>query len=263
MSCSDRDITVSDWYSHGCVSQAPSFDAAFYTNLFKSFYPRDEIWVPEINNPTKEQLEFQYMLIDICNNAGKGYCRSPLFRVCSGYTRSDMINPTIRSVCGCYLPSSQYNVSVERQCDPVCTGYNSISYFGAETAKVPTSCSGDICLISDITVESMGSGIGEIKFSQICPFCGVDKCRCIIADIDIISRDSRLRGVDISTNCSSSLCFDTTTSTNSVPCGDYVKKFGLDSNYISQMNGIYVTYIVGLVILFIVVVVLLFLEIGI
>jgi hypothetical protein len=93
-----------------------------------------KLWIPGINNPTDDQLSFQYLLRDLCNESQVGgKCSVPLNQICAQYNRNDTQHPIIRQICGCYLPNSEYNTNIPRPCDTVCSGFDTIKYFANPT----------------------------------------------------------------------------------------------------------------------------------
>lgn len=213
--------TVTDWFSNDCTGQANN--QQFFNNLFTNFFTEGELWIPGINNPTSDQLNFQYLIAGLCNeNQNGGFCSQNLTQLCQNYTREDTINPLVQQFCGCYLNSSQYNQSIQRSCDPVCSNINNINYFPSSTATSPETCNSSVCVIDNVTIQAVSSTVGQITFSELCTNCGVaGSCECIIGDIDIISQNSILAGVNLTQNCGGGvLCFDS--NQNPVNCSQFL-----------------------------------------
>jgi len=240
MTCTNT-FNVDEWYSKGCIEIASTAGSDFFTDLFKSFYSESKrgIWVEGANEPpSSDWYDFQNLLIDLCNQVGKGKCKIPMEEICSSYDRSDTEHPTIRRFCGCYLNPSQYHSNLPRPCDTICSGFDNLRYFSSETSDNPETCETNVCVIDNITITAKGSEIGDITFEQICPYCaGVAGCRCIISDINIISRDSRLGALNIQQNCGGNTqCFKSVPGKGQVevPCAEYVSSFGLSIPTIEQ-----------------------------
>jgi hypothetical protein len=266
MSCLTPDVET--WLRYNCLNQASNEAQSFYNTLFENATPTGQLWIPGVNNPTPDQLEFQDLLVDLCNTDPNGkYCREPLLEICSQYTRQDASNPIVRKMCGCYLPNSEYPSADIRTCDTICSGYNTIKYH-AVGGEDPVQCISSLCIIDNFTLIAKGSSVGDITFNQTCPNCSaVSNCKCIIGDINIIAQDSRMGALNLNQNCAGNYeCYATVEGLR-VPvedCQQYINSFGLTTSVVNRQRDTFTAYVWGfaifallLVILFIVGVVLL------
>ena len=241
--------TVSEWFANdcSCPTQSSQQDQTFFNTLFTNFYAglgTPGIWIPGVTpgtstEPTDEQLNFQSLLADLCNQpANGGKCSSLWTQQCQNYTRSDAEHPLIRQFCGCYLPEDQYNgLSTDlRACDPLCSGLDTVQFFPSATATQPQQCTTDVCIIDDVTINVINSDLGNITFQQICQNCGPGNCRCIISDINILAQNSDLGQLNLQQNCGSATeCFAIVNGQNqAVPCDQYLTAFGLNAPALSQ-----------------------------
>lgn len=243
---------TSEWVSNNCTEIASQADQLFYDNLFAQLYNElpEGIWIPGVNNPTDDQINFQYLLTDLCNISSNGGKCSPLLtQRCEIYSRDDAANSFVRQICGCYLPNSQYNSQVDRSCDFICSGFDSIGYFPTPQSVSPQECPGNICLISNVTIDAVDSDVGDITFQQICQDCGIaGQCRCIISDINLISQNSKVSQLNIDQNCGGSVeCFQTVNGVQqSVNCDEFLGSFGVNSSTVQEEKNNAQNYIIGL-----------------
>jgi len=242
--------TVEDWFSNNCINRVITAPQSYYNQLFNNFYePLSEgIFVPGVNNPTDDQLNFQYLLGDFCNNNNiGGKCQSLWTERCSNYTRDDTTNPIVRQFCGCYLPADQYEDPSQRACDVICSGLDQVKYFETSTSTSPQTCDTNVCIIDDVTIRAVGSTVGDITFSQLCQNCGVTDCRCIISDINIISQDSQLDQLNLEQNCGGSVtCFaNVEGQRQQVNCNQYLASFGIPTGSIETQKRNAQIYVIG------------------
>lgn len=235
--------TVPEWFSNQCNSpeQTSQQNQAFFTALFGNFYSElgpSGIWVPGVasqNNvqPSDEQLNFQYLLGDLCSESQNGgFCSDLWTQRCQNYTRDDAEHPLVRQFCGCYLPEDQYNgLSTQlRSCDPLCSGLKTVPFFDSPTATVPQQCTTNVCVIDDVTINVINSNLGDITFQQVCTNCGPGQCRCIISDVNILAQNSNLGQLNLEENCGQATeCFASINGQNQqVDCNQYLSSFGLN-----------------------------------
>ncbi len=246
MSCSST-ITVDGWLSRNCTEYAATQGQTFYNELFENFYPSGKLWIPGISESDNidERLRFQHLLTDLCNTGSNGkYCREPLLDICSQYTREDLSNPLARQICGCYIPSSEYSEGI-RACDPICSGFDTIKYHEANQNSFQT-CQSTLCIIDNFTLIAKGSSVGDITFTQACPYCSAGgNCRCIIGDINIIASDSRLGALSLEQNCVGEIeCYATVDGVR-MPvddCQSYIESFGLTTSVVEKQSNTYFIY---------------------
>lgn len=252
----DKTTNVDNWMSRNCTEYALSQGSDFYTDLFQNFYQSSGggLWIPGVSVPTflDENLRFQNLLVDLCNQDGK-YCIEPLDEICSGYTRQDTQNPIIRKVCGCFLPNDQYLGN--RACDPICSSYDNLKRYNQ------TTCNTSICIIDNFTILAKGSSIGDITFQQTCPYCSpVSQCKCVISDLNLIIQDSRLGALNLTQNCPSDAleCYTTLDGVRVKldNCSDYIQSFGLTTSVVEKQKRTYHVGLVTFIVLTIVVIIL-------
>lgn len=127
--------SVNYWIENNCLEETYQWTQNDFDTLFENTYPdySNGVYVPGVSFPEsnfnqyRNLLEFQYMLIDICNTGSNGrFCRQPLTELCSSYVRKDTENPVVRSICGCYLTDIEYSDNGARPCDSICSSFNTI-----------------------------------------------------------------------------------------------------------------------------------------
>lgn len=258
---------VDEWNSRGCTDYALKQGQGFYNNLFNNFYQEagNGIWVPGIsllNEDIEGSLRFQGLIVDLCNSGFSGkYCRDPLFDVCSKYTRADLSHPIIRRVCGCYLPEEEYPEG-NRACDTVCSGYDILRYY-EKNSNAPQICHDSLCIIDNFTLLAKGSSIGDITFTQACPFCGTSECLCIVGDLNFVIQDSRMGALNLKTHCDEIKCYTTIEGvrTELPDCKQYINNFGLTTSVVDTKREVYRGYSISFFV-FGIVLILLFLGLG-
>lgn len=99
------------------------------------------------------------------------------------------LNPPILDWCGCFVPSDPIELKVDPdfppECDPLCVNDQSINL--VDSSGIVIECNSTICVISDISLNVVGSSNRQYDFKQICNACESEKlnpssqpCRCII-----------------------------------------------------------------------------------
>ena len=141
-----------------------------------------------------------------------------LDKSCSVYTADSVSrNPTIANFCGCYLPNEEYKhyvdfFQVNRECTPMCNRITSIP--GVSGDNQPIRCNQSSCIIDDVTINLISSNIGQegVGISQFCGNCSgtqpgtTGSCNCIISSDVITAVNANIGGINISEQCSSSIC---------------------------------------------------------
>ena len=163
-----------------------------------------------------------------------------------------MSQPLVRKTCGCHLSQSQYTSDI-RACDTICSGYDTIKYYGQST------CQASVCVIDNFTLIAKGSSVGDITFTQACPFCsGSSSCKCIIGDINIIAQDSRMGALQLEQNCGGGVeCYADIEGvrTQLSDCQQYINSFGLTTSVVDKQVQTYTIYtimfIIGAIVLII------------
>jgi len=250
------DFNINKWFDADCSNYVRTLTDSqkkdFFNKLFTGFYSTNNIYLPKTEFskgqiPTTSDIEFQYLLVDLCNNDTNGqYCRPYLLDHCLNYTRTDTENLIVKKICGCYLPESQYDNSVGRACDFICSSYDTIRYY-EENSNYPLTCISNVCVIDSVTIQVIDSSIGNITFNQLCPYCsGSANCKCIINDINIITQNSKLGSIDINQQCSpeDSKCYETNLDNirHEVSCDTYFGELGTNPTIIEQQRIIYTRF---------------------
>lgn len=273
------DFNITSWFEQDCTEYLRNLDddekSQYFETLFTNFYSDNSgIYLPNTEFqrnqiPSRNDIEFQYLLIDICNSDNNGkFCRPYLLDHCIQYSRIDTENLIVKKLCGCYLDSNKYDGSVGRACDFICTGYDTIRYY-EEGSDYASACISNVCVIDSVTVTVINSNAGDITFNQICPYCaGSSNCKCVINDINIITQNSSIGKVEINQECSEtdSTCFETSIDgiRREVPCETYFGELGTNPTLIEQKKTIYqrvgwITGIASIVLLVLFIVCLVFL----
>lgn len=200
-------------------------DQEWYDFLFQNLYQGlpSGIYVPGIGEFSMDKYNFQSILPDICNYGSNGkYCRQNLLDRCSIYRRSDMSNRTLRSICGCYLPDTEYSSDLPKPCDNICNSGRQVLFYDVES-DLPQKCNANVCVIDSLTLNAQGSSVDSVTFSQACSGC-INGCRCVINDVSLVANDSRIRSVDFESECTGgSVCRvrDSTGQLVETQCEDY------------------------------------------
>lgn len=156
-------------------------------------------WIYGVNNPTETQITQQDQLLNTCLNSTTNACKTQLQTRCANFTREDLMNPTIRKFCACFLPEEFYES--RRECDTLCQEYDSVQFTYGNT------CTQAACVIDNIVINSQGGRLGRINISQICPTCLIGSCTCIINDVNLIAGPA-VKGLNINQTCGpDSKCF--------------------------------------------------------
>jgi len=145
---------------------------------------------------------FQESLRAMCQNTAQtpGVCSNYLCnRLCPQYTYDDMGNQlAIADWCGCFIdpPSDELSVYQDAgvQCYPLCHRASTIQQYNSTNGR-PLTCSGQVCVIDDVSFNLEQSTIGEVNFNVMCPGCPVTSnpdnpdetnlCKCIISSQDL------------------------------------------------------------------------------
>lgn len=180
-----------------------------------------------------------------------GLCQDGLQRACSSYTAQRIsLNPAIAQICGCHLPTEEYQAysvkyNIPPECTPMCNRAGTVPIVGVNAQ--PVTCKQNICLIDNINVNIANSQLGNLDFNQVCGNCPGGQCSCIIADSTVDVFNSTINGttIPISENCGTLTCSQTNSSsigpaTLTVPCtpGTPSNPFiGYDTNQIAAQNS--------------------------
>ncbi len=261
--------TVNDWISRSCSSKVAALSQSdrdlFFQNLFANLYGGKSpagIIIPGVTtNFTESDLNFQYLLNDLCGTRddtpalGGQSCVTPLLQLCKGYTRDDLQNPIVAKTCGCYLPDSEYPPTVQKQCDSTCASTEVVKVFSG--SNNPVKCNENLCVIDEITISSTNSTAGSITFSQLCPGCSTAgaNCNCIIADINIINPQD-FTSINLTQNCTgSNSCFTKAADGTRQPvdCTTFFNSLNSSSatSQLLSSGAILIIFVVVIIILFV------------
>lgn len=163
--------------------------------------PSTGFWIPGVNSPTEEELEAQTDFYSNCFLDPES-CADELSQRCSEYNRTDISNPILSDLCGCYMDESQYKI--ERECDSVCTKIETIPYVLDGIERV---CQRDVCIIDGVVLDLNNANTGDVTIRQICQSCsGTNACLCYIGDVNIIG--DKLSNINIEQDCGDTICSD-------------------------------------------------------
>lgn len=249
-------LTVDEWNKNQCTNFLLTLKTNAKDNFFSQLFENYKIIIPGTENFTSDSLNFQYLISQLCGVSpdlpaiGNTSCTVPLNKLCQNYKRSDLENPILRKVCGCHLQSSEY-LNNAPQCDPICSGLDTIKLFNTD---VPVRCSENLCVIDDITLNIQNSTVGQLTFNEVCTSCTSSSgCKCIFGDINVITTNSQIQGIDFTKECNGgAVCYtknqDGTSS--EVDCTGYLNGLNTKNNT-SQFNlSMIVIIFVFLLILF-------------
>ena len=210
---------VEEWIKNNCTQIADNANQEFYDELFSNLYGTNIKPYLENSSP---QLEFQNLLTEVCNRGTNGqYCKKWVTQLCSDYTKKDMTDTNLKRLCGCNLSEKNYNPQIGRSCDLLCSGFDTLKYYPYQP------CSGNVCIIDNVNINLINSNVGDITFTQICPYCSnINTCACIINDINIIASNTKLGNVSLVQDCGidNSRCYDS--NNVEVSCEEYFPILG-------------------------------------
>jgi len=213
-----------------------------FTNLWGIDLPKDSY------APMRKHLS---NLLSICRTDPYGQvCSASLERLCSRknpwnknrVTRDDVStafsnigdlnSSNIVSACGCHLDQQEYREYVKdgivesntNACDPLCKLPGTIPKWSCPVQGQPcvkATCSQNICVIDNVTIDIINSNVGDITFNVACGGCEGGNCLCIFSDINILNQASNVGNIDFNTSCGGNcMTVDPTTGIpdKKVPC---------------------------------------------
>lgn len=155
----------------------------------------------------------------VLSNVCPGYTREDLAN-----------NPNLAKLCGCFMSDAEYDkyggtFGTQKICDPACVLQSAVKPRDPSTSCQTLKCSQTVCIIDDITIDILGkSTVGDITFGQACSGCsGGAGCTCSISDISITSVESTLGNINLSQACGGNpSCYkrDANGIPRSVPCSE-------------------------------------------
>lgn len=124
-------------------------------------------------------------------------------------------NPNLAKLCGCFMSDAEYDkytgtFGIQKICDPACVLESAVKPRDPSNQFQTLHCAQTVCVIDDVTISILGkSSTGDINFSQACSSCGTGAgCTCNISDISITTVDSTLGNIDFSQQCGGNVnCF--------------------------------------------------------
>jgi hypothetical protein len=156
-------------------------------------------------------------IIAVCQDYPGGFTRDDLKE-----------NPNLGKLCGCFMTDAEYDkytgaFGVQKICDPACVLQSAVKPRDPANQFITLSCGQSICVIDDVTISILGkSTTGDITFAQSCASCtGGAGCTCNISDISITSVESTLGNISLDQACGSTPnCFkrDANGIPQQVPC---------------------------------------------
>jgi hypothetical protein len=128
------------------------------------------------------------ILLTACQDL-PGVCEPMQNYMCGECDRESIAsNPSLIKLCGCVAPSPPstafYNSTLtnyEPACDPLCNRIDTIKTADFSTGVAET-CNASVCVIENVTINSIASTGVVPTFNQVCPACanGQGNCICII-----------------------------------------------------------------------------------
>ena len=123
-------------------------------------------------------------------------------------------NPNLAKLCGCFMSDAQYDsytgaFGVSKICDPACVLQSAIKPRDPSNQCVTSSCGQTICVMDNITIDILNkSSTGDITFGQACSACtGGAGCTCNISDISITSVESQIGDINFNQQCGTVNCY--------------------------------------------------------
>lgn len=158
--------------------------------------------------------KFQQYLYELCLNNPQA-CTTGLSDLCSQYTRESLEgSPNTADFCGCHMIASAYAVyanqyGVGKECDPLCSRSSTIP--STNVNGIINSCTSNICIIDEVTLNFVNSDVGDINFAQACGGCTNNAtCNCTIADLSLTTVEVELGDVNLNNYCQGSVaCYRT------------------------------------------------------
>jgi hypothetical protein len=140
-------------------------------------------------------------LLDACYNV-PGACSQMQNYMCQNCTREQIFaNPTVLKFCGCSVEATTgdtfYSDALQNfdpVCDPICNRIETIKNINPITGNI-NQCNANVCVIDNVTINSIASSGITPTFNQVCPACadGQGNCICVI-DVTFDSTISSIQG---------------------------------------------------------------------
>ena len=139
----------------------------------------------------------------------KPMTRNDVFRASSTLNTN---NSNIVSACGCHLPPDEYSTQATlgidekstNACDPICKLPGAIPKQNCSSGVcTPATCSQNVCVIDNVSVNSVNSNIGNINFEVVCGGCDSKNggCLCLFQNSNVFSQASSIGNIDFSVKC--------------------------------------------------------------
>jgi len=218
-------------------------------------YPQqgNSVYDPAIEDVVEVCQDYPGACDVVLNNVCAGYTRQDLAN-----------NPNLAKLCGCFMSDAEYDkysgtFGVEKICDPACVLQSAVKPRNPADQFATLRCSQTVCVIDDITIAILGkSNVGDINFAQACSSCGTGTgCTCNISDISITSVESTIGNINLDQQCGGNInCFqrDANGIPRPVPCSALGP--GSDSSTSGGLSIATILIIIGIAILLIVIIVI-------
>lgn len=181
-------------------------------------------------------------------------------------------NPNLASLCGCFMSDFQYNsyggaFGVKKICDPACTLQSAVKPLNTSNTCTTQSCDQAICVIDNVKIELLSnSTAGNINFAQACASCtGGAGCVCNISDISVTSVESKLGNINLSQQCGGNPnCFksDANGVPQVVPCSTLDPSGGTVVAPSSKLSTTALLIIIAVVVLVVILIIIFLLLLG-
>lgn len=154
-----------------------------------------------LSEPPENQ--FQEKLIDACRSM-PGICDDFLNPYCQDCDRQTFVDDNLKTtLCGCFAPEKYVNTDVSRICDVMCSYASTIKLLDATSIEGRArECNQEVCIIDNISINSVNSRYGDVTFEQLCSNCKGGGCKCIIGTTNIPSN------ININQNCGTETCYE-------------------------------------------------------
>lgn len=143
--------------------------------------------------------------------------------ICKNYTLPDL-NPdkykgreydpdgtNLLKTCGCFLKKDSKNYILDKDfgvaCNSICSYPGAIPKVNRITKK-PEVCKGNVCVLNDITVNSINSTGGAVNMNTYCGQCSDELCRCYFNNVNLPSYSETGATYQLSTNCGECFKYD-------------------------------------------------------
>jgi len=143
--------------------------------------------------------------------------------VCKNYSLSDLDpdkyknrendpdGTNLLKTCGCFLEKNSKNYILDKDfgvaCNSICSYPGTIPKVNRIT-KQPEVCEGNVCVLNDITVNSINSTGGAVNMNTYCGQCSDELCRCYFNNVNLPSYSDTGATYQLTTNCGECFKYD-------------------------------------------------------